>query len=74
MEDVNHIISRFAEDNNLQYIDFFEPFYDYALARNIEIDELFADGLHPNDDGYYVMYRIFMKSIGLVAKIKGATW
>lgn len=74
MEDINNIISSFAKENNLEYIDLFEPFYMYTLQRNVSLSSLLADGLHPNDAGYYLMYRLISKAIGVIPKIEEATW
>lgn len=74
MEDINHIISAFAYDYGYELINLYEEFYRYADAKGIEIDELISDNLHPNDDGYYVMFRIICDKLGVKAKIHNATW
>lgn len=74
MEDINHIISAFAYDYGYELINLYEEFYRYADIKGIEIDELISDNLHPNDKGYYVMFRIICDKLGVKAKIHNATW
>lgn len=74
MEDISHIISAFAQKNNMEYIDLFHDVYNYCFTSGNNLNTLLSDGLHPNDSGYYVMYRYIMHGLGVDAKIQGATW
>ncbi len=74
MEDINFLISVFSQKNKLCYINLFTEFYNYCIYRNESLSTYMADNLHPNDKGYYVLYRIITNALGIVAKIKDATW
>lgn len=46
----------------------------YCNYTDTTIDSLLSDGLHPNDDGYKVMYDSFMNECDLGIKRPDATW
>ena len=74
MEDVDSMIMAIAQKNGIDYVSFYKHFLDYCLYTNTTIESLLADGLHPNDDGYAVIFRTFCDSIGIGTKRPGATW
>lgn len=74
MDRVNHILTAFASDYNYELIDLYTQVYEYCEYDDTKLQELLSDNLHPNDNGYYVMFRMICKGIGCAAKIKGATW
>lgn len=74
MEDVAHVISAFAQKHNLDYINNFRNLSEYCELKDIAIDTLLMDGLHPSDRGYELMYRHITRELGLDPKIKQATW
>lgn len=74
MEDVNNILKTVAYDCNVPFISVYDDFIDYCDSRDMDVDTLLSDGLHPNDDGYEVMFRIISKRLGISTKRKGATW
>ena len=74
MEDVDTAIMTVASDFNMEYISLFKCILEYCDYKNLDFNELLADGLHPNDAGYDVMYRIILKKLGIGLKIDGATW
>ena len=74
MEDVDNAIMSIAAANNVEYISLFKLFRDYIDARNISFDTLSADGLHPNDAGYDIMFYLILNALGLGNKVSGATW
>ena len=47
---------------------------DYCEYRNVTIDTLLADGLHPNDNGYTILYNSVCKVLGITRPVTGATW
>ncbi len=74
MEDVDHIISCAASTLNCEYISVYKLFIEYCQTRNITIDSLLADGLHPNDKGYDVMFYLISNALGFGTKRDGANW
>ena len=49
-------------------------FLDYCEEHCLTVDELLADGLHPNDKGYEVMYRLILGETGLARKVPDAAY
>lgn len=74
MEDVAIIINRVAEMFGVMHYSFFNDIQRYCDEKNIELSSLFADGLHPNDKGYEVMYRLLCYGLDIPLKIENATW
>ena len=74
MEDVDNSIMAVAELNNMEYISNYKNFIQYCKDANITVDSLLADGLHPNDAGYDVMFYLICNALGIGTKRDGATW
>lgn len=74
MEDVDHIIMKIASEKAMEYISIYKLFIEYCKSKNITIDSLLKDGLHPNDDGYDVMFYLICTALGFGVKRDGATW
>ena len=75
MEDVDNIILKLSSDLHIEYISLYQEFTKYCETKNITIDSLLnSDGLHPNDNGYAVMYKLIMQQLGLGTKREQATW
>ena len=41
----------------------YDLFIDHCKQNDIDFESLLADGLHPNDRGYDVMYKLLMKAL-----------
>ena len=65
MWDVRNAVAKASEHFLMPYIDNYDAFLRYADSHNLTIDELLADGLHPNDRGYKVMFENIMRTLGL---------
>lgn len=65
MKDVEEVIHRFAEDNEMEYISIYEKVYDYMYLTDTEIDALLADGIHPNDKLHRMYYKWICEGLGL---------
>lgn len=74
MEDVDNAITALARKNNLINISLYRKFSEYCNSRNITIDSLLSDGLHPNDTGYEVMFKLMCEELEIATKREGATW
>lgn len=74
MEDVDHVIMKLASENNMEYISVYKLLIDYCELNGVTIDSLLVDGLHPNDIGYDVMFKLICHELGFGIKRTGATW
>lgn len=74
MEDVDFIIMSAAAYFNQEYISIYKEMMNYCDLKNITIDSLLVDGLHPNDTGYLVMFNIICDKLGIARKRPNATW
>ena len=74
MEDVDNVYMKLASDLNVEYISIYKEFIKYCNLKGITIDSLLADGLHPNDTGYKLMYQIICEKLGFGIIRDGATW
>lgn len=57
-------ISKIASEKKLPYINLTEAFCKYAKENNTDIDELYLDGMHPNDEGQKIIADALIKVIG----------
>ena len=75
MEDVEHAVRYVTDKYNIPFLNIYSLFIDYCESRNITIDSLLdSGGLHPNDDGYDVMFKLITNAFGISAKRPGANW
>ncbi len=65
MSDVAEVYRRMASDNETEYIDLYQKTLDYAESTGTDLNSLFADGLHPNDRLYALMYEWICEALGL---------
>lgn len=63
--DIDHVFRAFAAEHSIQYISGFDLLKDYCRYVGVNIDTLFVDGLHPNDTGYAIIYRLFSDALGV---------
>ena len=74
MEDVTTVLRSVAYSRDIAFISVYDRFVEYCENKDVEIDALLEDGLHPNDEGYEVMFKIISRSLGVSVKRDGATW
>lgn len=66
MWDIHDAVARASEYFKIPFIDNYQAFMDYTEQHNSSIEELSAaDGLHPNDLGYKVIFNNLLKNLGL---------
>ena len=65
MWDVCDIYTKASCEEGFALIRLHELFLDDCEKRGIDYNTLLRDGLHPNDAGYDVMFRLILKEIGL---------
>jgi lysophospholipase L1-like esterase len=64
MSDVDDAVQNAARDKGMEYISLYKNLTNYCSEQSITVDSLLNDGLHPNDDGYKVMYDLIQKALG----------
>lgn len=74
MEDIDMMINLACKQTQVPYISVYKLFIEYCKYMNITIDSLLADGLHPNDNGYDVMFYLIANALGISTKRPDATW
>lgn len=74
IEDICNTIKTVCINNNVPFVDTNQIMLDYCEYRNVDINTLLADGLHPNDDGYLILFNAVCKVLGITRKVTGATW
>lgn len=65
MNDVDDVITKFAADNNMEYLSLYKKTLDYMEKTGATLDDLLDDGLHPNDRLHKLMYGWIVEGIGL---------
>ena len=72
MCDVNDLYLKASFEYGFPFISMYNAFMNYCEMKNITVDSLLKDGLHPNDEGYDVMFKLIMDEIGIARKVQGA--
>ena len=70
MHDIHDLWVKLCCEWNLPLVDLYTAMTEYCDVRNIELNDLLADGLHPNDRGYEVMFRLLMQELGIAVPHK----
>ena len=70
MNDVHDMYVKVSADCEFPLIDLYTQFIDYCESNSIKMDTLFFDGLHPNDAGYDVMFKLILKELGIARPIR----
>lgn len=65
MDDINAIYKRAQEKVGLTLISLYDLFSAYLSTNAITLDSLLIDGLHPNDEGYKVMFNLLKEKLGI---------
>lgn len=74
MEDVHNALRNISCENKIPFISVYNLFIDYCSNKGIKINTLLSDGLHPNDEGYKVMFQLISNAMGIALKRPDATW
>ena len=69
MCDINDMYLKASAQCAFPFISMYNAFMNYCTIKNISVDSLLIDALHPNDEGYTVMYNLIMNELGLGRKI-----
>lgn len=74
MEDIHNALRHISCENKIPFISVYNLFIDYCSNKGIKIDTLLSDGLHPNNEGYKVMFKLISNAMGIALKRPDATW
>ena len=70
MNDIHDLYLKASCECNFPLISFYTAMQEYCAAHGISPDSLLADGLHPNDEGYRVMFSLLMRELGLALPLE----
>jgi len=65
MNDVCDLYTKASLERGFPLIRMYSLFINYCRQEKISPDSLLADGLHPNDEGYRVMFRLLLEELGI---------
>ncbi|HDR3493890.1 TPA: SGNH/GDSL hydrolase family protein [Bacillus wiedmannii] len=69
MEDINNKLVALAHEMQVPFINNYHFLVDYLTYTGKDINTVLADGLHPNDAGYDLMFKNIMKHLGFGYKV-----
>lgn len=64
MEDVNNLLCNFANNYNLWFVSLYNEVNKYLRNSKTSLNSILSDGLHPNDEGYDLMYKLLLEALG----------
>ena len=65
MDDIDGLYKKAQAEFGFAFISMYDLVNDYCKAENILVDALLCDGLHPNDEGFDVMFRLTCQALEL---------
>ncbi len=65
MDDIQKAYLQVAEERGFPLICLYRLFLETCRGRGIDYETLLADGLHPNDAGYDLIFELMMRQLGL---------
>ncbi len=72
MNDINDLYLKASLQCGFPFIGMYSLFSEFCEMRGITVDSLLADGLHPNDRGYEVMFGLLLKEFGLGKRVEAS--
>ena len=68
MQRILTCISKVAEENNIRFVNQYNYLSMYCKEKDVDINSLLKDGLHPNDTGYELMYYNACKELNIAVQ------
>ena len=65
MNDINDLYKETSAALDFPLVSLYDRFCAHLEESGIELDSLLADGLHPNDEGYRVMFKLIIDELGV---------
>ena len=69
MNDVDALYSKASVECGFAHISMYSAFVKYCEDKGVSIDSLLADGLHPNDNGYDVMFSLILNELNIAKSV-----
>lgn len=70
MEDVNNLLCNFSNNYNLWFVSLYNEVNKYLRNSKTSLNSILGDGLHPNDEGYDLMYKLLLEALGFGVPIE----
>lgn len=65
MFEMNEVVQQVAVECNMEYTNMYNLLYYYYWENDLNFEDYFVDGLHPNDSMYRVMFYMYLKAMNL---------
>lgn len=65
MDDINDLHKRAQEVTGYTFISLYDLFCDHIAKNNIALRSLLVDGVHPNDNGFKIMFDLLIDAFGI---------
>ena len=65
MNDINAIYKHAQEKAGFTFISLYDLLTDYLTKNNVNLNDLLCDGLHPNDNGYKIMFTLLKEKLSI---------
>lgn len=65
MNDVNDLYMKASTLCDFPFISLYLRFLEYCELKGITVDSLLVDGLHPNDKGYDIIFKLMLTELGI---------
>ena len=65
MEIINDTYKKLEKEFGATVVSLYDSFSSYCNQNGIAVDQLLCDGLHPNNEGYKVMYDMIIEAFGV---------
>ncbi len=70
MSDINNLYMKASIACDFPFISMYSLFLEYCEQKGITLDSLLADGLHPNDKGYDIMFKLLLGEFGIGINVR----
>ena len=65
MCDIRDVYQKVAQECGATVISLYDRFIEYCCTNDVTVGSLRIDGLHPNDEGYTVVYNLILTALAL---------
>lgn len=63
MNDINELYKMAQKQAGFPIVSLYDRFLEHCHSHSLTVDSLLIDGLHPNDEGYRVMFRLICEAL-----------
>ncbi len=65
MNDIRDLYTKAHFEMGFAFVDLYTLFLSYCDNKEIDFNTLLCDGLHPNDRGYEIMFKLLLREFGI---------